>query len=262
MSERVVAKDMAEGVRLLQLNRPEKLNAFDLAMRQCLQRELATAAADQSIRVVIITGGDKAFVAGADLAAVATATAQDMAAAPLHHIWDALEVFPKPLIMAVKGYCFGAGCELMMHGDIVVLARDAQVGQPEIKVGIQPGAGGLSRLVRLVGYHRAMAMVMTGASVCGETAAAWGLASECVAADEVLSRALALANTVAGMSSDRIASIRAVARQGLDLPLTEQLRIERNAYWQSFGTADQREGMAAFLEKRPARFNKKDGDSG
>ena len=262
MSERVLSRDPAEGVRLLQLNRPEKLNAFDGAMRQALQALLAVAAADVAIRVVVIAGCERAFVAGADLAAVATATYEDMAGAALHEIWDTLDAFPKPIIMAVAGYCLGAGCELMMHGDIVVIATDAQVGQPEIKVGIQPGAGGLSRLIRLVGYHRAMALVMTGDPISGATAAAWGLASESVPAEEVESRAVALAAKIARMSGERTASIRAIARKGLDLPLSEQLLHEREAYWRAFGTPGQREGMAAFLEKRTPRFNRKNGSDG
>jgi enoyl-CoA hydratase/carnithine racemase len=255
MTERIIASDVADGVRLLRFNRPEKLNAFDLAMRQALQAELERAAAAPDIRVVVLTGSDRAFIAGADLAAVATATAQDMADAGLHHIWDYLDGYGKPLVMAVSGYCLGAGCEVMMQGDIVVVADNARIGLPEITLGIQPGAGGLSRLVRLVGYHRAMALALTGDQVSGAVAAAWGLASESVAADQVLERALERAAKVAAMSGDRTASIRQIARAGLDLPLTAQIQNERQAYWQAFGTADQREGMAAFLEKRAARFN-------
>jgi len=258
MSELILRRDPADGVRLLQLNRPAKLNAFDLAMRQALQAELARAADDSAVRCVVITGSDRAFIAGADLAAVAGCDAQDMASAQLHEIWDFLDAYRKPLVMAVSGFCFGAGCEVLMHGHVTVAADDAQIGQPEIKVGIQPGAGGLSRLVRLVGFHRAMKLVMTGDPVSGAQAAAWGLVSEAVPAGQVQERALALAARIASLPSERMASMIAIARQGLDLPLTEQLRSERDAYWQAFGTRDQREGMAAFLEKRAASFNQQE----
>lgn len=254
-AELVLASRPAEGVLLLTLNRPDKLNAFNLAMRNALEANLASAAADADIRAVVIAGSEKAFVAGADLAAVANATVQDMEGAGLHHIWDALDSYPKPIVMAVSGYCFGAGCELMIHGDIIVVARHAQIGLPEITVGIQPGAGGLSRLVRSIGYHRAVSLALTGKPISGAQAADWGMATHVADSGEVMQQAIALATRVARMPGDRTASIRAVARRGLDLPLSEQMQNERRAYWGAFGTADQREGMAAFLDKRKPAFN-------
>lgn len=252
----ILVTEPSEGVRLLRLNRVEKLNAFSGALRSLLVDQLEQARADNDVRAVLIAGSARAFVSGADLSEVVEATPGELENADLHRVWDLLDSYPKPVVMAVRGYCFGAGCELLMHGDIGIVADDASIGQPEIRVGIQPGAGGLSRLVALVGYHRAMLLAMTGETITGAMAARWGLASESLPSDEVEDRALSIAATLAKLSAPRLHSIKRVARQGLDRSLTEQLAHERRAFWESFGTPDQREGMTAFLAKRPPQFNR------
>lgn len=254
----VLRSTPADGVVLLQLNRPEARNALNLALRQAIAAEIDAAAADPAVRVAVLTGDDKAFAAGADLKAIATATPADMEASGLHHVWASLSSFPKPLVAAVRGFALGAGSELAMHADILVVGEGATIGQPEIKVGVMPGAGGVQRLVRLVGYKRAMRLLLTGAPICGRTAYEWGLASDLAPDAEVLDRALAHAAAIAALPAGSAALIKKVALAGADLPLQQALDVERRAFWSLFGTPDQREGMAAFVERRPPRFNGSD----
>lgn len=256
MTGLVLRSQPADGVVLLQLNRPEARNALNLALRQALKAAIDDVAVDSNVRAVVLTGDEKAFAAGADLKAIAQATAEEMAGSELHHVWRSLVTFPKPLICAVRGFALGAGCELAMHGDIIVVGEGALMGQPEIKVGVMPGAGGIQRLVRLVGRTRAMRLLLTAEAISGRTAYEWGLASEVVADGEVVDRALAYAATIAAMPAASAARIKQVALDGADMALPDALTMEREAFWSLFGTPDQREGMAAFLEKRKPEFNK------
>jgi enoyl-CoA hydratase/carnithine racemase len=244
-----------DGVLFVQFNKPERRNAFDQGMRDALMDALDCAEADATVRVVLLTGDERSFVAGADLSEVASADAADMATARLHHIWDRLEHFVKPLVMAVRGYALGAGCELALHADILIAAEDACFGQPEIRVGIQPGAGGITRMISRVGWTRAMLLAMCAETISGRTAAEWGLAAEAVPPERTLARALDIAAKIAALPAARATEIKQVGRQVQDMGLTDGLALERAAYWRTFGTPDQKEGMAAFLEKRPAQFN-------
>jgi enoyl-CoA hydratase/carnithine racemase len=203
----------------------------------------------------VLTGDDKAFAAGADIKAIAEATPQEMMDSPLAAVWPTVARFPKPLVMAVRGLALGAGCELAMHGDIIVAGEKTLFGQPEIKVGVMPGAGGISRLIRLVGRARAMRMVLTGEAIPGRTAFEWGLASDVVADGEVLGKALDYAGRIAVLPAYAAAQIKAVGLASTDMPLDAALEVERRAFWNLFGTPDQREGMRAFIEKRPPTFN-------
>ena len=256
MTELVLRSSPSDGVVLLQLNRPEARNALNRALRMALKDEIDAIAKDPGVRVVVITGDDKALAAGADLKAVATATATEMAANDLHHVWTSLAGLEKPLVVAVRGYAMGGGCELAMHGDVIVVGENASLALPEIRVGIMPGAGGVVRLIRLIGRSRAMRMLLTAEAISGRTAFEWGLASDVVPDDEVLDRALSYARTIAAMPAGSAAKIKQVSLKGADLPLPEGLALEREACWGLFGSTDQREGMAAFIEKRKPEFNK------
>jgi enoyl-CoA hydratase/carnithine racemase len=178
-----------------------------------------------------------------------------MRESPLAAVWGVVAGFPKPLVTAVRGVALGAGCELAMHGDIIVAGEKTLFGQPEIKVGVMPGAGGISRLIRLVGRARAMRMVLTGEAITGRTAFEWGLASDVVADDQVLDRALDYAGRIADLPALAAVRIKAVGLAATDMPLDAALAMEREAFWSLFGTPDQREGMKAFIEKRAASFN-------
>lgn len=256
MTELVIPSTPSDGVLLLQLNRPQARNALDLGLRTALAGAVEAAAEDAAVRVVVITGGDAIFAAGADLKAIADASAFAMATGELHRVWGVLAHFPKPLITAVRGPALGAGCELAMHGDLVVAGEGALFGQPEIKVGVTPGAGGVQRLIRLVGRTRAMRMLLTGEAIDGRTAYEWGLASDLAPDREVLDRALAYAAAIAALPGFAAAQIKEVARLGEDLPLEAALALERKSFWLTFGSPDQREGMTAFLEKRKPSFNR------
>lgn len=257
MTDLVVQTSPEPGVAVLSLNRPDARNALDSALRNALAERFLSLAEDRDIRCVVVTGGPTIFAAGADLRAIATASALDMANSGLHRLWDVLAAFPKPVIAAVCGPALGAGCELAMHADLIVTAEDALWGQPEIKVGIMPGAGGVQRLVRLVGRTRAMRLLLTGTPIDGKTAYDWGLACDAVPSAKVLERALEYGAAIAQLPAASAAQIKEVARLGENLPLDAALAIERKSFWLMFGTADQKEGMAAFLEKRKPQFNQK-----
>jgi enoyl-CoA hydratase/carnithine racemase len=241
-------------VALITINRPERRNALSLAVRQLLADRLAELSADPEIRCLVITGDDKAFAAGADLGELAEFTPNDPGMARLRVAWDAMAACAKPIIAAVRGFALGGGCELAMQCDIIIAGQSAQFGQPEIRVGIMPGAGGTQRLVRAIGKYRAMKFLLTGEMISATEALTAGLASEVVPDGEVLDRALALARKIARMAPQAAAAIKSTVLAGADLPLDQALLLERGAFQLLFATADQKEGMRAFLEGRQAQF--------
>jgi enoyl-CoA hydratase/carnithine racemase len=241
-------------VALITINRPERRNALSLAVRQLLADRLAELSADPEMRCLVITGDDKAFAAGADLGELAEFTPNDPGMARLRVAWDAMAACAKPIIAAVRGFALGGGCELAMQCDIIIAGQSAQFGQPEIRVGIMPGAGGTQRLVRAIGKYRAMKFLLTGEMISATEALTAGLASEVVPDGEVLDRALALARKIARMAPQAAAAIKSTVLAGADLPLDQALLLERGAFQLLFATADQKEGMRAFLEGRQAQF--------
>lgn len=242
------------GVALLRIDRPQARNALSEPVRRALVEHLAAFAADPEVRVAVLTGSRDIFAAGADLTELANLGSADMMERREHGYWDAIAAFPKPLIAAVEGSALGGGCELAMHADIVVVGETARIGQPEVRVGIMPGGGGTQRLPRLVGKHRAMLMLLTGRPVSGSEAVAMGLASRAVPDGGALDEALAIARAVAVLPPIALAAIKKTVLAGLDRPLDEGLALERRAVAELFDTADQKEGMRAFLDKRPPRF--------
>ncbi|CAA9325892.1 MAG: Enoyl-CoA hydratase/isomerase family protein [uncultured Microvirga sp.] len=242
------------GVAVVRVNRPEARNALNGAVREQLAGHFRDLAADDSIRCAIITGSDKVFAAGADIKAMAQARSSEMMLRGSHLTWAAIKDFPKPLIAAVNGWALGGGCELALHADIIIAGEGAKFGQPEIKVGIIPGAGGTQRLTRAVGKYKAMKILLSGEPVGAREAEAMGLVSEVLPDAEVFARALALAQAIAALPPIAARKIKEVVLAGVDLPLEAGLALERQAFQLMFDTADQKEGMAAFIEKRPPQF--------
>jgi enoyl-CoA hydratase/carnithine racemase len=256
MSE-VLREDVADGIVLLRINRPEAKNALNLAVRQQLAALFAALAEDDAVRAVVLTGDAQAFAAGADIRDMADAGAIDMLLRRTEQYWRPIAGFPKPLIAAVNGYAWGGGCELALHADIIIAGETASFCQPEVKVGIMPGAGGTQRLARAIGKTKAMLMILTGQPMTGVEAAAAGLASEVRPDAEVLPRALEIAGIIARMPPIAVRQIKEVMLAGLDSPLEVGMALERKAFQLLFDTRDQKEGMQAFLDKRRPGFEGK-----
>ena len=243
-----------QGVGLVRLNRAQQLNALNLEMRQAIATAFLALSGDPAIRVIVVTGGEKVFAAGADLRLLVDKSSQEVAELNLPGYWHPVASCEKPVIAAVNGYCLGAGSELMQMCDIVVADTSARIGQPEAKVGIMPGAGGTQRLARTVGKPIASLMLMCGEALTGERAYQLGLVSELAEGGQALNRALELARKVTFMPPRAMHAIKRVLRQGSDLPLQEALQLEQDEFQQLFDTTDQAEGMTAFLEKRKPTF--------
>ncbi len=254
MSEPVRIERPAEGVVRVRLWRPERLNALNMALRRALARTFRELAEDEEVRAVVLAGTDKAFAAGADLGEMVDADSVEMMRRATHRLWQAVADAPMPVIAAVRGYALGGGLELAMHADIIIAAEEAQLGQPEVRVGIMPGAGGTQRLLRAVGPYRAAWLVMTGTRISGREAAAMGLVSRAVPDAQVEEEALEVARRIAALPPLALREIKEVLRLGADAPLPTALALERRAFQLLFSTRDQEEGMRAFLDKRKPRF--------
>jgi enoyl-CoA hydratase/carnithine racemase len=250
----VLLERPSDGIALLRLNRPDRLNALNMALRESLAAHFTELAADDSVRCVVITGDEKAFAAGADLAELVERTPTDPAFARTRAAWAAIERYRRPIIAAVTGFALGGGCELAMHCDIIIAGQGAKLGQPEVKVGIMPGAGGTQRLVRAVGKFAAMRWLLTGDLLSAADAHRLGLVSEVVPDGEVLQRALEIAGRIAALPPLAVAAIKETVLRGPDLPLEAALRLESESFQKLFGTEDRTEGMRAFLEKRKPEF--------
>lgn len=242
------------GIALLSINRPDVRNALNQNVRKQLAEHFSVLAVDPEARCIVLTGGDKVFAAGADLRDIAECSPIDMHLRNVQRLWQAIAGCPKPLIAAVNGYAWGGGCELAMHADIIIAGRNASFGQPEIKVGIMPGAGGTQRLTRAIGKFQAMKMLLTGLPISGEEAVACGLASEVVDDDKVQARALELARMIAAMPPLAVTQIKEVVLAGQDASLDAALMLERKAFHLLFASEDQKEGMRAFFEKRKPTY--------
>ena len=241
-------------VALLRLNRPDRLNALNMEVRETLAAHFNALASDDAVRCVVITGDDKAFAAGADVAELAERTPTDPAFARTRAAWTALERYRRPIIAAVNGFALGGGCELAMHCDIIIAGEGAKLGQPEVKLGIMPGAGGTQRLVRAIGKFAAMRWLLTGDLLSAADAHRLGLVSEVVPDNQVLPHALEVAARIAALPPLAVTAIKEAVLLGADLPLEAALRLEGQGFQMLFATEDRREGMRAFLEKRKPEF--------
>jgi enoyl-CoA hydratase len=242
------------GVALLRLNRPDRLNALNMELREALASNFTALALDDAVRCVVVTGDEKAFAAGADVAEIAQRTPTDPAFARTRAAWTAIEQYRRPIIAAINGFALGGGCELAMHCDIIIAGEGARLGQPEVKLGIMPGAGGTQRLVRAVGKFAAMRLLLTGDLLNASDALRLGLVSEVVADGEVLKHALEMAARIAALPPLALAAIKDAVLRGADLPLEAGLRVEAQSFQELFATEDRAEGMRAFLEKRKPDF--------
>ncbi|QKZ05049.1 2,3-dehydroadipyl-CoA hydratase PaaF [Pseudomonas eucalypticola] len=246
--------EQLESVRLVTLNRPEALNALTSALLGELADELANAEQDPTTHAVVLTGNRKAFAAGADLKEMAERDLVGILNDPRVAFWQRITAFSKPLIAAVNGYALGGGCELAMHADILIAGRDAQFGQPEINLGIMPGAGGTQRLLRAVGKSLAMQMVLTGEPIGARQALAAGLVSEVTEPELTVERALAIARRIAGQAPLAVRLAKEALLKAQDTDLASGLRLERHAFTLLAGTHDRNEGIRAFQEKRRPRY--------
>ena len=244
--------DGHDGVALLTIDRPEARNALSFALLAELADELERLDRDGRTRVAVITGaGDRAFAAGADIVELADQTPERLRTEGHFGAWDRLGAIGIPLIAAVRGFALGGGCELAMTCDLIVAGEDAQFGQPEIRIGVMPGAGGTQRLTRAVGIARAMELVLTGRMIGADEARGAGLVTTVVPPPDVLDEALRLADTIASMPPLAVRAAKRSVLAAAELPLAAGLRAEREAFFDLFATEDQREGMRAFQEKRP-----------
>jgi enoyl-CoA hydratase len=253
MSE-VLLEHPAEDIALLRINRPEVRNALNLAVREQLAEHFSALGSDETTRCIIITGNEKAFAAGADIRDMVERTPIEIMARHTERLWSSIASCPKPVIAAVNGYAWGGGCELAMHADIIIAGDGASFAQPEVRVGIMPGAGGTQRLTRAVGKFQAMRMLLTGQPVTARDALAMGLVSEVVADADVLQKALEFAKVIASMPPVAVMQIKETVLAGQDASLETALMLERKAFQLLFATADQKEGMRAFLEKRKPEY--------
>lgn len=246
----VIVERHSPAIAVVRLNRPEVRNALNLAIRQEMAEVFRGFVDDPELRCVVLTGNDQAFAAGADIADMSRIDAIEMYHRHTERLWAAVGDCPVPVIAAVNGFALGGGLELAMHADIIVAGRKAKLGQPEVNVGIMPGAGGTQRLTRAVGKFRAMLMCLSGEIVTGQEAFEMGLVSKVVDDDKVLGEALAVAEKIAAMPPIAVAQIKEVIVLGADAPLSAALALERKAVQILFASRDKAEGMAAFLEKR------------
>jgi enoyl-CoA hydratase len=242
------------GVALLRLNRPDRLNALNMAVRESLAAHFTELACDDTVKCVVITGDEKAFAAGADVAELAERTLMDEAFAKTRAAWAPIVRYRRPIIAAVNGFALGGGCELAMHCDIIIAGEGAKLGQPEVKLGIMPGAGGTQRLARAVGKFAALRWLLTGDLLSAADAHRLGLVSEVVPDSRVLPHALELAARIAALPPLAVAAIKEAVLLGADLPLEAALRLEAQSFQMLFATEDRGEGMRAFIEKRKPEF--------
>jgi enoyl-CoA hydratase len=241
-------------VGLITLNRPQALNALNAAIVGEINRALDGFETDPGIGCVVLTGSEKAFAAGADIKEMADKSYPQAYLDDFITAWDRVAARRKPLVAAVAGFALGGGCELAMMCDIILAADTAKFGQPEIKLGVMPGAGGTQRLTRIVGKAKAMEMCLTGRMMDAAEAERSGLVSRVVPAAELLPEAIRTAETIAGMSLPIAMMTKESVNRAYETTLAEGIRFERRVFHAMFATADQKEGMAAFVEKRPPAF--------
>ena len=257
MSDSAVIVDTSGPIATVMIDRPRVLNALDEATLRELIAVFTGLNGATDLRCVILSGGgEKAFVAGADIAAMSALGPREARAfAELgHELGDLIEALPAPVIAAVNGFALGGGCELALACDFIYASTKARFGQPEVNLGVIPGFGGTQRLVRRVGLGRARELIYTGAIISADEALRIGLCNAVVEPAELSARVRAVAETIASKGPLAIADAKRAMRRGADMPLAEAHELERHLFAGLFATADQREGMRAFVEKRPAKF--------
>lgn len=252
-----VNKAHAPHVALIQLNRPKELNALNLQLMTEIKEALQTLDKDDEVRVIIITGNERAFAAGADIKQMAGKNTIDMWKVDQFSTWDQINKTRKPIIAAVSGFALGGGCELAMTCDMIIASETAQFGQPEIKIGVMPGAGGTQRLTKALGKAKAMELVLTGKFISAEQALSYQLINKIVPVELYLEEATKLASEIAQMSPIAVQMAKESVKRSFEVPLEEGLHFERKNFYMLFSSEDQKEGMEAFVEKRKPNFKGK-----
>jgi len=241
-------------VALIELNRPKELNALNRELMEELRDALQDLDKKDSVRVIILTGNEQAFAAGADIKQMADKSAIDMLMIDQFSTWDQIRKTKKPIIAAVSGFALGGGCELTMMCDIIIASESARFGQPEIKLGTIPGAGGTQRLTKAVGKSKAMELILSGRFLSAADALFYGLVSKVVPVEMYLREALTLASEIAQMSPVAVQLAKEAVNRSFETQLDEGLAFERKNFYLTFASADQKEGMKAFIEKRKAIY--------
>lgn len=247
--------ETADGVTLIRLNRPEALNAFNNQLMDDLTAALAVAEADAGVGCIVITGSDKAFAAGADIKEMASKSYAEVYGENfITRNWEAVTRCRKPVIAAVAGFALGGGCELAMMCDFIIAADNAKFGQPEINLGVSPGAGGTQRLTRFIGKAKAMDMILTGRMMDATEAERCALVSRVVPLAELIDTAMTAAKKIAGLSPNAVKLTKEMVNAAYETPLSQGVMLERRLFHSLFAFEDQKEGMAAFVEKRKPVF--------
>ena len=245
------------GYAIIQFNRPEVLNAINIQLMIELVDALETLDKDDDVRCVILTGNEKAFAAGADIREMADASAMEMLSRDQFARWDRIRKVKKPIIAAVSGFALGGGCELAMTCDLIIASETARFGQPEISLGVMPGAGGTQRLTRAVGKAKAMEMVLTGRAITAEEAKQWGLVNKVVPVEYCLREAIDLAKEIASKPPVAVRLAKEAVLKSFDTTIEGGLEYERRNFYLLFASDDQKEGMSAFVEKRKPEWKGK-----
>lgn len=254
MTYKTILTEIEDNIAIIRLNRPKALNALSHELMGELVEALNEFDRDDKVRAIILTGNDRAFAAGADIKEMADENTVSIMLKDQFATWDRVRHCKKPIIAAVSGFALGGGCELAMTCDIIIAAESAQFGQPEINIGVIPGAGGTQRLTRAVGKYKAMEMILTGRPVTAAEALRIGLVNKVVANEILLDEARALAQEIAKKSPIAVRLAKEAILKVFDTSITEGLEFERKNFYMLFSSEDQKEGMKAFIEKRPAAF--------
>ncbi len=257
MSYENILTEVRGNVALITLNRPKALNALNAALIAELNQALDQYDADDQIGCIVLTGSEKAFAAGADIKEMQSKTYMDAYLGDFIGVWEHIVDIRKPVVAAVAGFALGGGCEMAMMCDFILAADTAKFGQPEINLGVMPGAGGTQRLTRFVGKSKAMEMCLTGRMMDAEEAERAGLVSRVVPAAELVDEAIKTAQKIAEKSRPIAMMTKESVNRSYETTLAEGIRFERRVFHSMFATEDQSEGMAAFIEKRPAKFQNK-----
>ncbi|MCU0397309.1 MAG: enoyl-CoA hydratase-related protein [Cyclobacteriaceae bacterium] len=249
-----VTEQYQPAIALIQLNRPKELNALNKQLMEEVRDALQQLDKNDQVRVIIITGNEQAFAAGADIKQMADKSAIDMLLIDQFSTWDQIRKTKKPIIAAVSGFALGGGCEFAMTCDMIIASETAKFGQPEIKLGTIPGAGGTQRLTKAVGKAKAMELILTGRFISAEEARFYGLVNKVVPVEMYLEEAVTLAKEIASMSPVAVQLAKEAINRSFETQLDEGLAFERKNFYLTFASADQKEGMQAFVEKRKPEF--------
>lgn len=249
-----ILTSVEENIGVVTLNRPKVLNALNHELMDELVSALESFEKDDKVRAIVLTGSERAFAAGADIKEMSEESAISILLKNRFATWDKIRTMKKPIIAAVSGFALGGGCELAMNCDIIIASESAQFGQPEINLGVIPGAGGTQRLTRVVGKYKAMEMILTGRPITAHEALAMGLVNKVVPVELFLEEAKAMAKEIAKKSPIAVRLAKEAVLKTFDMSISEGLEFERKNFYMLFASEDQKEGMKAFLEKRQASF--------